>query len=128
MLWDGFNQAFFPPFIIISIIFLVEWSFAVERWIDLVCVCVWVEREKREVQLGLISLVPVHFFHPLLERIFISGTCFYVARAPLNEREKLSLSTTSCRIPCFVSTKGEGLDIDSFFFLSLRVSREESSL
>ena len=90
-------------------------------------VCVWVEREKREVQLGLISLVPVHFFHPLLERIFISGTCFYVARAPLNEREKLSLSTTSCRIPCFVSTKEEGLDIDSFFF-SLRVSREESSL
>ena len=36
--------------------------------------------------------MPVHFFHPLLERIFISGTCFYVARAPLNEREKLSLS------------------------------------
>ena len=46
VLWDGFNQAFFPPFIIISIIFLVEWSFAVERWIDLVCVCVWVERER----------------------------------------------------------------------------------
>ena len=32
-------KPFFPPFIIISIIFLVEWSFAVERWIDLVCVC-----------------------------------------------------------------------------------------
>ena len=47
VLWDGFNQAFFPPFIIISIIFLVEWSFAVERWIDLVCVCVGREREAR---------------------------------------------------------------------------------
>ena len=92
-----------------------------------VCVCVGREREKREVQLGLISLVPVHFFHPLLERIFISGTCFYVARAPLNEREKLSLSTTSCRIPCFVSTKGEGLDIDSFFF-SLSVYRVKNLL